>query len=268
MTSAYYELIDGLLHPTDLSVGPWTPNVQHGAAVCGAVTRAVEALPTAQPMDIVRQATDLSRGVPMGPTRVDTRVLREGKRLQVVEADIIVGGEIYARANVLRMRRSPVIDDADRPAPWPGEAEAGARPEVNAHPELWNGPLAMSLQPMWERWQPGRGAVWIKMTSELVAGEPLTPPLRASLSAEMIMTSGHAVSLDRYIVINADISMSLTRMPIGDDIRVTSTVRLSDDGYGVSEGELYDTTGRFGSGLKSLLIDRRRPDQPRIDTMN
>jgi hypothetical protein len=83
----------------------------------------------------------------------------------------------------------------------------------------------------------------------------------------MIMTSGQTVSLDRYTVINADISMSLTRMPIGDDIRVTSTVRLGDDGYGVSEGELYDTTGRFGSGLKSLLIDRRSEDQPRVDTV-
>ena len=112
MTSAYYELIEGLLHPTEMSVGPWTPDVQHGAAVCGAVTRAIEAVPTAQPMDIVRQSTDLSCGVPMGPTRVETRVLREGKRLQVVEADIVVSDEIYARSHVLRMRCAATVDDA------------------------------------------------------------------------------------------------------------------------------------------------------------
>ena len=105
------------------------------------------------------------------------------------------------------------------------------------------------------------------MTSELVAGEPLTPALRASLSSEMVMTSGQMLSLDRYIVVNADISMSLTRLPVGEDIRITSTVRIGDDGYGVSEGELFDTHGRFGSASKSLLVDRRRDDQPRVDTM-
>lgn len=267
MTIAYYELIDGLLHPTELAVGPWTANVQHGAAICGVATRAVEAVPTAQPMDIVRQTTDLSRGVPFGPTRVETRVLRDGKRLQVVEADIIVDGAVYARSNVLRMRRASSLDEADRPGPWPGEAEVRTRPEVNAHPELWKGPLAMSLQPMWERWEPGRGVVWIRMTSELVAGEVMTPAVCASLAAEIIMTVGNSVSLDRYSVINADVSLSLTRLPIGTDIRVASVVRLGDGGYGVSEGELFDTTGRFGSGTKSLLIDRRRSDQPRIDTV-
>ena len=55
-------------------------------------------------MTTTRLSIDMSRRVPMGPTRVDTKVVRDGKRIQAIEARYVVDDEIVGRATAMRVR--------------------------------------------------------------------------------------------------------------------------------------------------------------------
>ena len=76
------------LIPQPTAAGPWFPGVQHGGAVTGLMARAIEQVPAAQPMMLTRMSVDMSRKVPMGPTRVVAHVLRDGRRLTAVQLQL------------------------------------------------------------------------------------------------------------------------------------------------------------------------------------
>ena len=61
--------------------------------------------------------------------------------------------------------------------------------------------------------------------------------------------------------INADYSMNLSRLPLGDAIGVESAGHLSDDGIAAGQCTLYDTAGPIGFCATSAIANRLdRPD--------
>ena len=65
-------------------------------------------------MTTTRLSIDMSRRVPMGATRVDTEVVRDGKRIQAIEARYVVDDEIVGRATAMRVR---IAEDLSVPNP-------------------------------------------------------------------------------------------------------------------------------------------------------
>lgn len=263
MTSAaFYRRDDGGgLVPTELAAGPaWLPGSQHGSAVTALMARAVEATPSAGPMHLARLTVDLSRRVPTGPTEVRSAIARDGRRVQLVETDLVVDGEVRARAHALRIRVDDgVIAAPDLPAAWPDD-DAGGEPG----PDAGTAASPTGSDGLWEahhaRWvdgTPGAGVVWLRPSHPLVDGEPLTPTIRVALVADLVMSGGGLLSHDDYLVVNPDLTLLLSRPPIGEWIAVHSRVRLRPDGTGQSEGALYDEHGWIGRALKTLLVDRR-----------
>src|SRR5690606_13452601 len=104
MPSALFEPDDDLYVPTELTRGGWSDNAQHGSPPCGLLGRALESLPTAVPMQVVRFTVDLFREVPLRPLRVETDVIRDGKRIQVAEARLWAGDVQVGRATSLKIR--------------------------------------------------------------------------------------------------------------------------------------------------------------------
>jgi hypothetical protein len=74
-----------------------------------------------------------------------------------------------------------------------------------------------------------------------------------------VMSGAGIVPVERYTVVNPDLTLNLSRPPVGDWICVRSRVHLGDEGSGLSQGTLVDERGLFGRVLKSLLVDRRGP---------
>jgi hypothetical protein len=65
------------------AAGPWDARMQHGSAPAALVVWAAEAIPTPQPMRIARVTIDLMRPVPVAPLRLQTEILREGRKIQL-----------------------------------------------------------------------------------------------------------------------------------------------------------------------------------------
>ncbi|MCH7787956.1 MAG: thioesterase family protein, partial [Acidobacteria bacterium] len=102
------------LIPQPRAAGPWFAGVQHGGAITGLIARAIEALPSAEPMFVTRMSFDMSRKVPMGRTRVEAEPVRDGRRVQSIECRYIVEDEIVARATATRIRiDKTVMADGD-----------------------------------------------------------------------------------------------------------------------------------------------------------
>lgn len=55
--------------------------------------------------------------------------------------------------------------------------------------------------------------------------------------------------------INADLTITLHRLPEGEWVGLEPSIFPEPNGIGVSESILYDDTGRIGLGVQNVLID-------------
>ena len=92
------------LIPQPTACGPWFPGVQHGGSISGLFARAIERVESDCEMFTTRISIDMTRRVPMAPTKVKTEVVRNGRRVRAVEAVYIVEDDVVARATATRVR--------------------------------------------------------------------------------------------------------------------------------------------------------------------
>lgn len=248
-----------VLIPQPTAAGPWFPGVQHGGAVTGLMARAVEAAPSAQPMMLTRMSVDMSRKVPMGPTRVIAKVLRDGRRVQSLACDYEVDGEIVGRATAMRIRiDDSVVPDDDVPEPW---AEDEPPPGPEGIPEIeitvQGADFVHNFSMRRQEDVAGRSISWLRLNVPFVAGEDNSPMTFAAAAADMISSAGSIMDFERYLSVNPDLSMQFHRVPEGPWIGQRSLVRVSPRGFGSTDAQLFDATSSIGRSMKSLLIDPR-----------
>lgn len=247
------------LIPSPSACGPWFPGVQHGGAIAGVVARAVEQTPAAGPMMLTRLTIDMSRKVPMGPTRVETDVVRDGKRVQALECRYVVDDDIVGRASAMRIRiDDSVVTPDQRLAPWPEDAPPPGPDRIAEMRIEWDGAdFVRNFSMHREEPEPGRSVSWLRLNVPFVAGETTTPTMFAAMVADMIPSAGSVMAFEKYLSVNPDLSVHLHRLPAGEWLGHTALVHVSPDGFGQTDAQLFDATGAIGRSLKSLLIDPR-----------
>ena len=139
MAAALFTPDGDAFRPTSLTRSFWSEEVQHGGPPVGLLARAIERVPTSVPMQVVRLTVDLYRPVPIdSPIYAETHVVRDGRRIQVVDASLFADGGPVARASALKIRMSDVpiprstIPWASPPGPDEAEAISWERPGVTA----------------------------------------------------------------------------------------------------------------------------------------
>src|SRR5262245_39297537 len=113
---------------TELTRGPWTPQAQHGGPPAALLARAIEHTHGAHGMMVVRLTVELLRPVPVVPLVVTARVVRPGRKVQLVEASMRANDVEVARATALRIRTAdlPVPETTDAASAPPPPPEAGS----------------------------------------------------------------------------------------------------------------------------------------------
>jgi acyl-coenzyme A thioesterase PaaI-like protein len=257
-----FEADGAVLVPTGSARGPWSEGALHGGAVAGILARAVEPVPSAQPMRVTRMTLDLTRAVPWAPIRVRTRVVRDGRRVQVVEAVVTseaTGADLaLATMSALRIREAPgLVPPASIPPPTdagPPPPEAG---EVLLRPD---GPFhyirAFDVRTIGE-YGGATATTWYHLRADLVGGEEITPLQRLAATADLVISGSRQLAIDEWVTVNADLSIFVERLTDSAWLGLVSTVRISDDGIGHTDGLVFDREGRVAHAVKSLLVDRR-----------
>src|SRR5688500_19801715 len=90
---------------TRCTKGSWHANGQSGGAVLALLGHLLEDVPTLAPMSLSRLTVDMVRPVPVGERLwIEQVVIREGKRIQVVDITVRTAEAEHARARALRLR--------------------------------------------------------------------------------------------------------------------------------------------------------------------
>lgn len=256
---AVYQVSDRYALPSGSAAGPWDPGMQQGAAPAALVAWAAERIETDVPMRVARLTLNLLRPVPLAPLEIKSEIVRQGRKIQVASICLLATGIEVVRAGVLRVRVSdPALPHGlcqvalDLPQPELSHELKSSQRIKSAFLEGVSARLATGT----ER-RPGPAAMWFRANQPIIAGEGLSPVMRAAIAADFCNGVSSMLDAREWSFINGDVTLNLARLPVGDWILVNAETWLGSDGGGTAVARLGDTTGYFGCAAQSLIIERR-----------
>jgi hypothetical protein len=261
MNGAFYERSgDGSFVASELTRGPWDPGAQHAGPPSALLGREIERLDGSEGFQVGRVVFEILRPVPIGPVGVETRVIRPGKKVQLVEASLSGEAGELMRATAWLLKVSELeLPEAVPPGDAPPQGpEEGWTPEFFPTGQDAGYHTAMEWKAVAGAFlEPGPATVWMRMRQPLVAGEEPTPLQRALVAADV--GNGISAVLDwrSYVFINVDLTVHFERMPEGEWVCVDAVTRPQPTGIGTAESVLSDARGRIGRAAQSLLVAQR-----------
>jgi acyl-coenzyme A thioesterase PaaI-like protein len=222
----------------------------------------LEEVPTLTPMSLTRLSVDIVRPVPVGDRlNVATDVIREGKKIQVVELTITAGDTVTTRARALRIRDRDVGSLVGMPASTsnlnpsadlpPPEGLSGIDQLRRVPAFLEHGAeLRRTLEPI-----DGIHGIWCRLRVPVVAGEPTRVASRAAFPLDMVNLMGVRLDPRRASSINPDVTGHLSRGPVAEWVALTGHTYYSHDvAHGVSMATMSDAAGVFGVTSTSQIL--------------
>lgn len=222
------------------------------APVSGLLVRAIEQCEPRDDLIVSRVAFDILGVIPGGEIEVSARIIRPGRTIELVEAEMSAAGRVVVRATAWRLAASDTsaiagggVDPLPGPEqglPWSGST-------------VWQGGYIRSLDfRVLPGWQPGRGRAWIRTDVDLVDGEPSSELAR--YIGLIDTANGIAVRADPATVLfpNTDLTVHLIRTPVGRWVGLDTTVTFGPDGVGLTASVLHDVAGPVGRAAQTLTL--------------
>jgi hypothetical protein len=251
---------------TTLTQGGWDRRHMNGAAVLALLGHCLDDVPTVVPMVLARFTADLARPVPIGPRLlVVPDVVREGKKLQLVQLRIVVDDLEHAWASALRLRvddlsGSPDLPPSSATTPTADEllvprAELSSMRDGNRdlpgflHAiDLWRAPRLDGT---------GSG-YWARLDTPVVAGEANTATERITFAFDCANVMGIDNPMAGVTMINPDVTAHVLRPPADDWVAVTGETLVQPEmGRSMTVATYSDSRGMYAQGSLSQLVQPR-----------
>lgn len=238
--------------PTRFSRSLWAPGTLSGPPVCGIAARAAETefgLPGFRPARFTIELFKVAREL---PTWTRGRLIRDGGRIKVADVDVVQDHDghevIVARATTVFVKET-----SNPPGERWTQGDDGFRPPQAAADDLlpWfasdDDGSARWDQNMGEHQDGHRKRIWTRAVAT-VAGETPSPFERVAISAEStsLVCNWGTTGIG---FINCDLTVALSRLPVGPRIGVEAATHTESDGISTSSTTLYDVQGSFGVGV-------------------
>jgi hypothetical protein len=293
LPAAYYlPLGDGHFEPTEATTSPWDTRAQHGGPPTALLASCLDDAFGRPDLRVARISMDFLGPVPRTPSRVQTELLRPGRRTQLSEAGLWAGDRRVAVARVWHLATGPgpgahETDPAPGnsvPGPAEGDASGGPGPAGDAgvpedEPALPAGLPGPQPQTFFDgvkdwgygeatEWRTvsggytavtGAADVWTRVRIPLVAGRPLNGLARFAIVADSANGLSAPLSFTEWLFIPPGVTMHLHRYPAGEWVRLTASSDPGRHGIGLTEGTLSDAVGRCGIVTQPLLVAPRTP---------
>jgi acyl-coenzyme A thioesterase PaaI-like protein len=264
---------------TPYAASPWSTASLHGGPVAALLAQELEAVPASAPMFPARLTVELWRPVGLEPYRVDCRVVRPGRKVQVLEATLARQPDrppgpdtIVARATLQRIAAGavtlpPGTDGGPDGAPDPGRPPD---PDDLAPTSSDVGVAAFDTGVRFHRQgvehratqalfgAPGAATDWIRLRADLLPGTPPGPLARVAAAADFGNGISRVLPFEDFTFVNPDLTIHLYRLPVDEWVCLDAVTRIDPDpGAGsvaLAESALFDRRGRIGRSLQSLLV--------------
>ena len=240
------------------AAGPWDVTMQHGSAPAALAVWAAEAIATREPMRIARVTIDLMRPVPLAPLTIESEVLREGRKIQLCAVRLLADNVVVVGATILKIKTRALTlppEVVDQPVELPGPDQAHEeKPDFSSSAFV----TGISVRAARGRFGvPGPGAIWYRVDRPLVQGFAVSQAMRAVVAADFCNGTSAALDFRQWTFINADLTVSFARQPVGEWILVDAELMIGPDGAGLAAARLADARGYFGRAVQSLVIEKR-----------
>lgn len=248
---------------TILTQGGWDPGAANGGTVLALVGHCLDEVPTLVPMTLSRFTADIHRPVPIGRRlHVVPTVIREGKKIQIVQLQLVDNDVELVRVSALRIRDQAV-------AAVDLTSTTDARPADSMIPPE----QSMDIRSMTPQMPGFLGAVdmrraktvdgrstgtWVRLTAPVVSGSPISPSARLAAAFDFANLIGLDQHPSSVTMINPDLSAHVLRPPTGEWIAITGDTRFDTGrGRGVSNATFSDASGVFAFGSISQILQKR-----------
>ena len=252
-TIGYFSRRGDTFYPQSIARGGWGKSVS-GHVVGGLLGWAAERVVDDSAFLPARLTVDLPRPTAFEPIELEARVLRNGRRLRLVEVVMLQGGEVVAQATGLFLRRgehpagtvwSP---DIEMP-PFPADVQPSDN-SLFVRTYGW-GMAIQNPEPNWSG-KGGEKFTWLRLAQPLIQDEPLTPFTCAAMAAD-VTASLVNWSSDGLKFINADYTVTLSRLPEGPVIGLAAQGHCSHDGIATGSATIFDQQGKIGNSVSVSL---------------
>lgn len=103
----------------------------------------------------------------------------------------------------------------------------------------------------------GPATTWLRALHPLLGGEEMTPLQRVLVAADSGNGISSTLDFERYAFVNVDLSVHLSRMPVGEWVCTDSLTVPEPGGVGLTDTMIFDERGPIGRAAQTLLIAER-----------
>jgi hypothetical protein len=248
----YFRRDESRFVPNPIARGGWGPSLS-GHVVGGLLGWAVERAVDDSDLQPARLTVDLPAPVALEPIEAHTTVHHDRRRLRLVESVLTQRGTPVARGSALFLRRgaqpegqvwSPTLQLPPLPT------EDGAQPTLFMRTYGWGTEL-QNRDPDWADTS-GPKYTWLHETRSLIDGEPLSAFVRAAMAADITASLANWGTSGLQFI-NADYTLTLSRLPEGPPIGMAALTHYSHDGVATGSAVLADRKGPIGSGVSVAI---------------
>jgi hypothetical protein len=256
LPAAFFRKTDSSQYePSEATIGPWSPDFQHGGPPSALLTHELRVYPSPAPLRIIRVTVEILSAVPVKPCEIKVEVVRGGKRVELLKGEYISEGKTYLIAHAWRFISEPgvtsVISDSYEIPLLPEPQTLRPFPGVSYFP------YGDAME-----WRFTKGGfdtlgpatVWTRPRIPLIENFEIDP-----LEALMLMTdsaNGISAELDirNWTFVPVDLTVGLHRQPEGSWVGMDALTVIENDGIGQTTTVIFDSKGKVGQSLHSLFI--------------
>jgi len=259
---------------TEQARGPWDPSALHGGAPAALISTAFERMIGDGELRVARLGFELLRPIPQAPLTLTTNVVRPGRRVRELAAELTSGadehgegGEVVCRASALCVQEIPAgvpqppttdgVDETFTRRLAPPQDGTPVRFALNDSSEASFASTAMEMRWLDDPRSLGPARVWMRLRHPLLPGEPLTPLARLAATSDFGNGVSAALPFEHFLFINADLTIHLQRPPLGEWIGLDARTLLPAGGTGLAESVLHDEHGPVGRAFQTLVVQPR-----------
>ena len=251
----YYESLgEGRYRSTIHAQGAWNAHEQHMAPATGVISHELMNFQPREGMRMARLNLEIYGLIHAGECEVRTRMLRPGRTIELVEAEMVTQGRtsIVARAWRLATGDSSSVagvEDAGIPGPQDCEPYHAS--------EMWPGGYIRGLEMRAAPGhRPGKGTVWLRNPFSMVKG--INSPDVVRLLGMVDTANGVAPRSEpgpnSWMFPNVDLQVHMYRQPEGEWLGVQAQQSYGNDGIGLTSAVLHDLAGPFGRSEQILTV--------------
>ena len=247
-----------LFRATEHAGGPWSPDLLQGSATTALMVREVERLAIATGFAVRRLTFDLWRPAGLSAFRLQTELLRDGRKAKTMQVRLMDGEAEIGRCTAL------LTAPGESPAnPFSKADSSDAAPETGTPPPAFAQKWSRYFQNVSVRLiegaleRPGPAAAWMRLDAPMVEGEVNTPLLQAVQAADFSSGVAQIVDMRQWTFVNPEISLYFFRAPEDEWILIRSRTRVGADGAGLTTASLSDQHGAFAEVMQAMTFEKR-----------